>query len=388
MAFTYMNDVTENLSLPQLTNDIIRGAYADPVLARPEICPIEYVNRLHIRQPSLGTLKVNMGLRELESTGVQTPSATHRDVELLFDGIAIQVSQESQIENYYGDSLQMIAEDRGQALAKAQEIWIAAAMRGHAEKRGTPEQDDPLRLFAHVDYPAHPVLPDDYRDNLVKCAHLWHHHVVPHAIQMLGVYKPTAVCMHPFLWAELQPLFNGSSVPQGNIPYAWATNKIPGFDCPVVTSQYLDVDKIYVVSAKANAMRGYVYDEMSPILHDEPKIRSTVMYTGIYRTVASGFRMVTRELYNGAGQRSGLQQVGNAGIIEITLSGGFFGIDIDYETETPFDDQIYDLNQSIYNEINDFAGKYILMQDKAGTPDDAIAGMKQAFSVSKPEKAN
>ena len=383
MPFSYYNDVSADLSIPQMANDILRAAYAKPNLARPEICPIININKLHVKQPSLGRLVVNMGVREFESIGVQTPNTDSKIVELLFDSIAVAVSDESTIENYYGDSLRLIAEENGRALAKALELWIVYAMKGN-------EDDDnfPLRIEAHVD-PANPI---DIPLDLMKCANLWHHHVVPHTIQLLGDWEPSAVCMHPALWAHLQPLFNGavSSLGGANTPYEWMDNKIPGFDCPVITSTYLDVQKIYVVSADAAAMRCYQYDTMRPITQYNPAIRSNVMYTGIYRTVASGFRMATKTTWSPKGNETQATQRGNAGIVEITLSGAFLGT---FEPDNARDglegvDWANTINAATKRDITEFAGKYIANKVTAQAPKETIDKMKTMFDAVKPEKVD
>ncbi len=380
MPFSYYNDVSPHLSIPQMTNDILRAAYAKPNLARPEICPIINVDKLHVKQPSLGQLVVNMGVREYESVGVQTPNADSKIVELLFDSIAVAVSDESQIENYYGDSLRLIAEENGRALAKALEIWIVLALKGHPG-----EGDNPLRITADAQGN------DTSGDTLRLCANRWHHHVVPHTIQLLGDWEPSAVCMHPALWAHLQPLFNGAGDPAGaNQPYEWMDNKIPGLNCPVVTSTYLPADKIYVVSSDAAAMRCYQYDEMRPVTQWNPSLRSSVMYTGIYRTVASGFRIAKNKLqWSNKGEViPNTTQSGNAGIVEITLSGAFIGNFSGYAVGDDLDgvDWINTINAATKRDILEFAGKYIADKVTGGTPAQTVDKMKSMFSAAVPEK--
>ncbi|MCF0160678.1 MAG: hypothetical protein HUJ99_07800 [Bacteroidaceae bacterium] len=392
MPFSYINDVNENLSVYQLTNDVLRAAYAKPNLAIPEICPTLNVNRLHIRQPILGELKVNMGVREYESIGTQTPTASHKDVELLNDRIAVQVSAEAQIENDYGDCISMIAEEQGQALGKALEIWIANALQGRVGPDNI-EEAPPLRIVAKA-------ANDDTA--LASSANLWHHHVVPHAIQLLDDWDPTAVAMHPALWAHLQPMFSGATDPSGsNVPYSWMNNKIPGFDCPVTFSTYLPFNKLYIVSAKATAMRCYQYDTMTPVIDYDPVINADTMYAGIWRTVAAGFRMAKNKPVwdEETGKKEDMVQNGNAGVIEVTLLDGFFGKagngggkreDDKFSTA----EYINGMNQDIYNAIKDIAGEYIARQSRlladAGVrgseAEKTIKGMKENFTPPKPVK--
>lgn len=339
MAFSYYGNVGRDFSVPQLANDILRYAYGKPVLARPEICPIISIPRLHIRQPILGQLIVNMGIRELESIGIQNPTSGHKDIELLNDRIAVQVSVESQIENYYGDSMEMIAADKGRALAKALEIWIATAM-----------QQTPLKL-------------ETTAQTIEQAAQRWHMHVIPHAIQLLEDWDPTAVCMSPVLWAKLQAIFTGATKPDGaNYPYEWADYRIPGLDCPVVTSRMLPVDKMFVVSAEAPAMRCYQHDEMRPYMQYDPKTNANTMYTGIWRTVASNFRTaVDMPQWTNTGVDDPLHtQTGNAGVIEIKFTGGgYLHAGVAGDSGDDPDETVRRQNKALYEMITRFAGQYI-----------------------------
>lgn len=361
MPFSYKNDVDQHLSLYQLADDVLRAAYAKPALARPEICPIESVNRLHIRQPLLGELKISMGMHELESIGFQTPKTDHKDIELLCDRFAVAVSEESTIENEYGDSMYLIAEDQGRALAKAQEIWILRAL-----------ETTPLKIVAN------PGADDAPTDNLGKAQDAWHHHVVPHTLQLLDIWEPTGVAMHPSTWAHLQPMFSGAIGTTGSA-MEWL-KEIPGFECPVILSQLIDIGKIYVVSAEATGVKGYQYGKVMPKVDEDYNIRASVLYGGIYRAVASNFR--TRKnapQWTGAGAGDGTQN-GNAGVIEVTIGGAFFGT----QGVKLSPERIKAQNAAIHQGIAEFSGEYARNQQTMKNRYGALGTDDQGINTLEP----